>query len=61
MYLYIACIMLLFLLNFESLYRQVVQSTRLKKEQMAQQQIPQQYVNQPGKVYYNNCRHFIKV
>lgn len=38
-----------FYVDFEPLYRHVIQSTRLKKEQMAQQQIPhQQFVNQPG-------------
>lgn len=37
-----------FYYDFEPLYRNVVQSTRLKKEQMGQPQTPQQYVNQPG-------------
>lgn len=48
-----------FMLNFKPLYRHFVQSTRLKKEQTAQQQIPQQqYANQTGKFY--NCRCIVK-
>lgn len=40
--------------EFETLYRHFVQSTRLKKDLMAPQQIPQhqQYANQPSKLYY---------
>lgn len=42
-----------YLLNFKPLYRHVAQSTRLKKEQLAQQQTPQQqqFANQPGKFF----------
>lgn len=47
-------------LNFEPLCRHIVQSSRLKKEQMAQPQMPlnhQQYTNQPSK--FLCCRHFV--
>jgi len=42
------------MLNFESPFRHFVLSTRLKKEQTIQQQLPpqpQQFANQPGKFY----------